>query len=157
MGELAQLAQALYRGGYRTVHRDFNPRWPQCVEFTLLRYRCDRHTIAANRTTYGLPVQDRVGAAAASADPEARQSSQVEGAQRPNRKSEDSGLRHRFSEEAKVSLWMGENEATRGGTRTDSSVTLLHAVQNFSQRERDVVLEVRVPPSGRTGRPGVSE
>ena len=72
MGELAQLAQALYRGGYRTVHRDFNPRWPQCVEFTLLRYRCDRHTIAANRTTYGLPVQGRVGAAAASADPEAR-------------------------------------------------------------------------------------
>ena len=35
MGELAQLAQALYRGGYRTVHRDFNPRWPQCVSSPL--------------------------------------------------------------------------------------------------------------------------
>ena len=44
----------------------------------------------------------------------------VEGRQRPNLKSEDSGLRHRFSE-AKVSLWMCENgtghEESRGPTR----------------------------------------
>ena len=44
----------------------------------------------------------------------------VEGPQRPNLKSEDSGLRHRFSE-AKVSLWMCENgtghEESRGPTR----------------------------------------
>ena len=44
----------------------------------------------------------------------------VEGAQRPNLKSEDSGFRHRFSE-AKVSLWMCENgtghEEARGPTR----------------------------------------
>ena len=44
----------------------------------------------------------------------------LEGAQRPNLKSEDSGFRHRFSE-AKVSLWMCENgaghEESRGPTR----------------------------------------
>ena len=44
----------------------------------------------------------------------------LEGAVRPNLKSEDSGLRHRFSE-AKVSLWMCENdtghEEARGPTR----------------------------------------
>ena len=44
----------------------------------------------------------------------------VEGRQRPNLKSEDSGLRHRFSE-AKVSLWMCENgtghKEARGPTR----------------------------------------
>ena len=44
----------------------------------------------------------------------------IEGRQRPNLKSEDSGLRHRFSE-AKVSLWMCENgtghEESRGPTR----------------------------------------
>ena len=44
----------------------------------------------------------------------------LEGPQRPNLKSEDSGLRHRFSE-AKVSLWMCENgtghEEARGPTR----------------------------------------
>ena len=44
----------------------------------------------------------------------------VEGVQRPNLKSEDSGFRHRFSE-AKVSLWMCENgtghEESRGPTR----------------------------------------
>ena len=48
MGELAQLAQALYHGGYRTVFREFNPKWPQCVELTLVRYRCD--IVAVNRT-----------------------------------------------------------------------------------------------------------
>ena len=44
----------------------------------------------------------------------------LEGAQRPNLKSEDSGFRHRFSG-AKVSLWMCENgtghEESRGPTR----------------------------------------
>ena len=62
----------------------------------------------------------------------------LEGPQRPNLKSEDSGLRHRFSE-AKVSLWMGENDArheeARGPTRRRLCCT---PFQNFSQRERDV-------------------
>ena len=62
----------------------------------------------------------------------------VGGAQRPNLKSEDSGLRHRFSE-AKVSLWMCENgaghEESRGPTRRRLCCT---PFQNFSQRERDV-------------------
>ena len=62
----------------------------------------------------------------------------VEGPQRPNLKSEDSGLRHRFSE-AKVSLWMCENgtghEESRGPTRRRLCCT---PFQNFSQRERDV-------------------
>ena len=44
----------------------------------------------------------------------------VEGAQRPNLKSKDSGFRHRFSE-VEVSLWMCENgtghEESRGPTR----------------------------------------
>ena len=48
------------------------------------------------------------------------QAAHPEGPQRPNLKSEDSGLRHRFSE-AKVSLWMCENgtghEESRGPTR----------------------------------------
>ena len=60
------------------------------------------------------------------------------GGQRPNLKSEDSGLRHRFSE-AKVSLWMCENgtghEEARGPTRRRLCCT---PFQNFSQRERDV-------------------
>ena len=46
----------------------------------------------------------------------------IEGRQRPNLKSEDSGLGHRFSEaKPKVSLWMCENgtghEESRGPTR----------------------------------------
>jgi hypothetical protein len=40
MGELAMLANALYATGYRVVHREINPKWPQCAEFTLVRYRC---------------------------------------------------------------------------------------------------------------------
>ena len=74
-----------------------------------------------------------------------------------------SGLRHRFSE-AKVSLWMCENDgrcATRGGTRTDSSATLLHAVSDFSQRERDVEechrRVGRVGPEHRSSRRGRGE
>ena len=62
----------------------------------------------------------------------------LEGPQRPNLKSEDSGLRHRFSE-ANVSLWMCENgtghEEARGPTRRRLCCT---PFQNFSQRERDV-------------------
>jgi len=63
---------------------------------------------------------------------------EVGGGQRPNLKSEDSGLRHRFSE-AKVSLWMCENgaghEEARGPTRRRLCCT---PFQIFSQRERDV-------------------
>ena len=63
---------------------------------------------------------------------------QINGPQRPNLKSEDSGFRHRFSE-AKVSLRMGENgtghEEARGPTRRRLCCT---PFQNFSQRERDV-------------------
>ena len=40
VGELANLAQALYWGGYRIVSSEVNPKWPQCIELTLVRYRC---------------------------------------------------------------------------------------------------------------------
>ena len=63
-----------------------------------------------------------------------------------------------------MSLWMCENgtgHGTRGSTRTDSSVTLLHAVQTFSQRERDVEecrrRVGRVGPEHRSSRRGRGE
>ena len=40
VGELANLAQAFYWSGYRVVSAEVNPVWPQCAEFTMLRYVC---------------------------------------------------------------------------------------------------------------------
>lgn len=40
VGEMANLAQAFYWSGYRIVSKEVNVAWPQCSEFTLLRYRC---------------------------------------------------------------------------------------------------------------------
>ena len=56
----------------------------------------------------------------------------LEGAQRPNLKSEDSGFRHRFSK-AKVSLWMCENSTGHEESHADRLVgeTLLHAVSEL--------------------------
>ena len=71
----------------------------------------------------------------------------IEGRQRPNLKSEDSGLRHRFSE-AKVSLWMCENGTGHELTRTEM------ARDAAAEEEKPIVWEdppvYRPPPPPKT-------